>query len=456
MPLRILCFGIVTSLCLAATPLAAEPAAPAAEADVVRSRDDRIEDLERKLELVTEELARVRDQVAVPEETDLKASYGLGPAASKVYGIDRGLSIGGYGEWFYRNFVGDSGSGSDSVDGVSISDQQLDRADALRLVLYMGYKFTENIVFNSEIEFEHALIGEGTPSSGSGEVRVEFAALDFFYKDWLNARAGLVLLPMGFINEVHEPPFYYGVSRPETETRIIPSTLSEMGAGLFGNLGESVQYRAYVVNGFNARGFSDAGIRDGRQDGNRALAEDVAFVGRLDWTPAPEWLIGGSFYYGDTGQDQELGDVDVPDAALTVVEGHLQWRYDQWQARALFAYNQLSDARDLNVALMRPRNRPIAEKMLGGYVELAYDVWPDLFDSFDRSLSPFVRLEYVDTQYDVPSGYEQNRRNSYWLFTPGIQFKPHPNVALKLEYRNFDPREGERPDELSFGMGFAF
>jgi hypothetical protein len=450
--LRILFLGLVTCLLLA-PPSSAQPAG---EDDALRSRDDRIEDLERKLDLLTDELARVRDQVAVPEEKELKAAYGFGPAASKVYGTDRGLSIGGYGEWFYRNFIGDSGSGSDSVDGVSISDEQLDRADALRLVLYLGYKFTDSIVFNSEIEFEHAFIGEGTESAGSGEVRVEFAALDFFFKDWVNARAGVVLLPMGFLNEVHEPPFFYGVSRPETEVRIIPSTWSEMGAGLFGDLGENLHYRAYVVNGFNARGFSDSGIRDGRQNANRALAEDVAFVGRLDWTPTPEWQIGGSFYYGDSGQDQELGSIDIPDAALAVVEGHIQWRYEQWQARALFAYNQLSDARDLNLALGRAHDRPIAEKMLGGYLEIAYDVWPTLFGNFERSLSPFLRVEYVDTQYDVPSGYEANGRNSYWLYTPGIQFKPHPNVALKLEYRNFDPRDGERPDELSFGMGFAF
>lgn len=452
MSLRFLFLGLVTSLLLAA-PAAAQDAG---DPDALRSRDDRIADLERKLDLLTDELARVRDQVTVPEEKELSGAYGFGPAASKVYGTDRGLSIGGYGEFFYRNFIGDSGSGSDSVEGVSISDQQLDRADALRLVLYLGYKFTDNIVFNSEIEFEHAFIGEATESAGSGEVRVEFAALDFFFRDWVNARAGVLLMPMGFLNEVHEPPFYYGVSRPETETRIIPSTWSEMGAGLFGKIGETLEYRAYVVNGFNARGFTDSGIRDGRQNANRALAEDVAFVGRLDWAPTPEWLVGGSFYYGDSGQDQTVGGIDIPGAALAVVEGHVQWRYEQWQARALFAYNQLSDARELNVALGRALNRPIAEKMLGGYVEIAYDLWPDLFGSFDRSLSPFLRVEYVDTQWDVPSGFSPNRRNSYWLYTPGIQFKPHPNVALKLEYRNFDPRDGERPDELSFGMGFAF
>ena len=424
--------------------------------DQILARDDRIEALEQKLEAVVEELARVRTQVAVPDEPDLKSVYGLGPAASKIYGVERGLSIGGYGEAFYRNFIGDADSGSDSVGGLSISDRQLDRADFLRLVVYLGYKFTDRIVFNSEIEFEHGSTGGSTASSGSGSVSVEFAALDFLWKRQINARAGLLLLPMGFVNEIHEPPFFNGVQRPETEVRIIPSTWRENGAGIFGRLAESLEYRAYVVTGFNARGFSDAGVRGGRQNGNRALAEDLAVVGRLDWTPTPELLVGGSFYLGDSGQDQEVGGVDVPDASLTVFEVHGQYRRGPLEARALFAMSSLSDARDLNLALGRARNRPIADKMLGGYAEIAYDVWPRLFGDAEKSLTPFLRVEYVDTQYEVPSGFSPNRRNSYWLYTPGISFKPHPNVVLKLEYRNFAPRAGERPDELSIGMGFAF
>jgi opacity protein-like surface antigen len=429
----------------------------AQEADSDRAREDRIQDLERKLEVLTDELARVRDQVAVPEAPELTGAYGFGPAASKVYGLDSGLSIGGYGEFFYRSFIGDENAGTDSVDGLQISDHQLDRADALRMVLYLGYKFTDRIVFNSEIEFEHALTGEGTASAESGEVTVEFASLDFFWKDWINYRAGLLLIPMGFLNEVHEPPFFHGVSRTETETRIIPTTWREMGMGFFGELGETVEYRAYVVTGFNARGFSDSGVRGGRQKGNRSLAEDFAFVGRLDWSPTPEWLLGGSFYYGDSGQEQKIGgETDLPEASLMAFELHAQYRHEQLEARALFAYNQLSDARDLNIALDSRLDRPIADKMLGGYVELAYDLWPALFGDYEKYLAPFVRVEYVDTQYEVPSGYSANRRNSYWLYTPGITFKPHPNVALKLEYRNFDTRGAPRPDELAFGMGFAF
>ena len=166
------------------------------------AREDRIADLEAKLEVLAEELARVRTQVAVPEEPELEGLYGFGPAASKIYGVERGLSIGGYGEGIYTNFVGDE------------SSSDLDRADFLRLVLYFGYKFTDKIVFNSEIEFEHATTSNVGNGAGSGSASVELATLDFFYKPWLNFRAGLQLVPVGFVNELHEPPFFYGVKRP--------------------------------------------------------------------------------------------------------------------------------------------------------------------------------------------------------------------------------------------------
>ncbi len=410
------------------------------ESDAVRQRDDRIADLERKMEVLVDELSRLRTQVAVPEEPELKSVYGLGPAASKVYGTERGLSIGGYGEGFYRNKIGDE------------SDTDRDDSDFLRFVMYIGYKFTDSIVFNSEIEFEHASTGE------TGSVSVELATLDFFWKPEINFRAGLLLVPMGFVNEIHEPPFFYGVQRPETERRILPSTWRENGVGIFGQIGETLEYRSYVITGFDATGFSDAGIRGGRQKGSRALAEDLAWVTRFDWTPdlVPGLQLGGSFYFGDSGQDSETAVGDVPDARLWIAEGHLQYRNGPFHTRALFAYSQLSDTRDLNIALSRARDEPIAEKALGGYAEVAYDIWPTIFGNESKALEPFLRVEYVDTQYEVPSGFSPNRRNSYWVYTPGINFYPHPNVVLKLEYRNFNTRGGTRPDELSLGMGFAF
>ena len=121
------------------------------------------------------------------------------------------------------------------------------------------------------------------------------------------------------MNEFHEPPFFFGVNRPEVERRIIPTTWRENGVGIFGTaFAETLSYRAYVVNGFNARGYGPGGLRGGRQKGNRALAEDLAFVARADWSPTPELLLGGSVYNGDAGQDQEITvgatDVGIPNA----------------------------------------------------------------------------------------------------------------------------------------------
>ena len=228
------CLVALSSVWLAA-PALADEAAAVSDTDLLY--EDRIAELERTVKVLAEELERTRADVTVPEEPELKSSYGMGPAASKVYQLARGLSIGGYGEAFYRNYVADQTKESDT-------------ADFLRAVLYFGYKFTERIVFNSEIEIEHA-----------DEIFLEFAALDFFLKDWANVRAGLLLMPVGFLNEIHEPPFFYGVNRPDVERFIIPTTWRENGVGLFGNLGEQLEYKLYAVNGFDGSGFSSSGLR---------------------------------------------------------------------------------------------------------------------------------------------------------------------------------------------------
>lgn len=435
--------ALVTAGLLGATTARAE-----STDDAVRQRDDQIAELMRKVDVLTEEVATLRTQVAVPEDAELKSAYGMGPAASKIYGMQRGLSIGGYGEANYWNELSDSGSDNP------------DRADALRTVLYLGYKFSDRILFNSEIEFEHATTENPNNGEEGGSVSVEFAALDFLWREEANARAGLLLVPMGFLNEVHEPPFFYGVRRPDVERRILPATWRENGLGLFGRFGESLEYRAYVLNGFNAQNFSDSGIRDGRQNGSLALSEDIAFVSRLDWTPdaLPGFLLGGAFYVGDSGQDVEFNGEELPDARLWIFEGHTQYQNGPFHARGLFAYSSLSDTRELNDILATDPDfeGPIADEMLGGYAELAYDVYPLLFGDESRQLEPFVRVEYVDTQYNVASGFDPNRENAYWLQAGGLNFYPHQNVVLKLEYRNYDPREGARGDELGLGMGFAF
>lgn len=422
------------SLALALT-LAVPPTVAAAEDGA--DRDARIAALERQVQVLTEEISKLRTESAVPEEKPLASERGYAPAASKVYGVARGLSIGGYGELNYVNPVADSNAPA--------------TADALRLVTYVGYKFNERIAFNSEIELEHAFVEGGEES---GEVALEFASVDFAWKPELNFRAGLLLTPMGFINEVHEPPYFYGVFRPLTERQILPATWREMGAGAFGQLGEQVEYRAYVLTGFDAAGFGASGIRGGRQNGGESLAENFAFVGRVDVSPEllPGLDFGGSFYAGKADQNQGL-----PDARLWIAEGHAQYRNGPFHGRALFAYSDVSNAGALSASLGKAVDASIAKSMLGGYVELAYDVWPLLFgESNESALEPFVRFEYLDTQRDVAAGFVRDRNLAYSVLSTGLSYFPHPNVVLKAEYRNQNARAGKRPDEFALGLGFAY
>jgi len=396
---------------------------------------------------LAEELAQLRTRLLLPEDVSLKSTFGFGPAASKVYGVEHGFSIGGYGEAFYRKDVSDK----------TINDR--DTSDFLRFVLYAGYKFSDRIILNTEIEFEHASTSS-TESSGGGSVSVEFAYLDFLLSEPLNARVGMVIVPMGFINEIHEPVFFHGVERPEVERRIIPTTWRENGFGLFGQLTPELEYRMYAINGFNAKGLRDNGFRSARQKGNRVLAENIAFVGRVDYTPTPGLLFGASVYTGDSGQGQIVDDVAIPDTNTTLWEVHGQYRAYGLETRALFTMAHVGDAGELTSALreigeIKPSDT-IASRMLGGYVELAYDIGPWLLPNTEHYLAPFVRFAYLNTQDETPSGFSRNNNRQQRIWTPGVTYKPHPNVALKLDYRNFSPVSGKRADEVNFGMGFVF
>lgn len=281
----------------------------------------------------------------------------------------------------------------------------------------------------------------------------------------MNARVGLLLVPMGFLNEIHEPPFYLSNHRPEVERRIIPATWRENGAGLFGRmLGERLSYRIYTVNGFNSLGFDAGGIRDGRQSGSEALAEDMAFVGRLDYAPLDFLSLGASVYVGDTGQDQNIDGVGIPEGMLTLWEVHGQLRTWGLQLRALLAMSHLDEAGRLTRALGPAGTgdldvgEAVAQRTFGAYGEISYEVMQWIMPESDSemTLEPFVRVEWLDTQDDMPSGFAADRSQELEIYTAGIQFKPIPQVVLKLDYRNKRAEEGAAGDEINAGFGLVF
>ncbi len=392
---------------------------------------EEVKELKRKTSILAQELEKMRTLLVIPEEPKYKSMYGLGPAASKVYQVGKGLSIGGYGEGRYQIFTDDQNG-------------KKDNANLVRLVFYTGYKFNDWVLFNSELEFEHASTGK------NGSVSVEFAALDFFLDPRVNIRAGVVLIPMGFLNPIHEPPFYFGNNRPEVERRIIPSTWREFGVGLFGELFPGLTYTTYVVNGLDASGFSSSGIRGGRQGASKAKAENLAWVGRVDYAvPQLTGLtVGASAYLGNSGQD-EIGSADV---FTQLYEGHVQWKYRGWEFRALGAWSHIDDAAKVSAAV----GETVGEEQFGWYTELGYNILPLLMPESTHYLAPFFRYEQWDTIAQAPSGFADDGRFDRHLWQVGLNYKPIPNRVIKADYGNIDADEGTLADEFNVGLGFIF
>jgi len=406
------------------------------EARKGESEDDRLAEIERQIEILATELESLRiGEAAVKADESL---YGLGPAASKVYRVDKGVSIGGYGELLYQNFSSTLEDGS--------TNTKIDQLDFLRAVVYFGYKFNDKFILNSEIEFEHA----STDKSGSASV--EFAYVDYMWRKPVNVRAGLVLLPMGFVNELHEPTVFLGAIRPATETRIIPTTWRESGMGIFGDLGP-FSYRTYVVNGLDAGGFTAAGLRGGRQKGSKAKAEDFAWTGRIDYVGMPGLLVGLSGYFGDSGQGltDEDGTIDVP---TSIVEGHIDWRWKGLEIRFLAARAGLDDVARLNDALSITGADSIGEESVGEYFQAGYDVFT--WRKGKSQLIPYLRWEKLNTQEEVPDGFSANPATDTTIRTLGIEYKPITQLVVKVDYQDTSNKADTGFSQFNVGMGYVF
>ncbi len=382
------------------------------------SDSERIAALEQQVKVLTSEMERDLFGDVIPELGE--SIHGMGPAASKVYNKDQGLSIGGYGEVLYQNY---NGSDTDATDTF----------DMLRAILYFGYKFTDKWVLNTEIELEHA-----------EEAFVEFAYLDYLHNEALNFRGGLVLIPVGIVNELHEPTVFLGAKRSTVENRIIPTTWRENGGGIFGDVG-SVSYKLYIVNSLDGAGFAADGIRGGRQKGSKAKAEDFSIVARTDVEVAPSVTVGGSVYAGEQGQDLGV------DARLVLAEAHVMARKAGFTFNALVVGSNLDDAEELNALT----GEEAGEQMFGWYTELGYDVLSSL-DQGEKQLTPFVRLEQLNTQEEAAAGTVADPANDLDIVTVGLNFKPIDEVVFKLEHQFIKNGNDENLDQTNLALGYIF
>ena len=395
-----------------------------------------VAELERRIDVLAEEIERLRSGEDERLDVDEARRLGLAPSASATYAIDSGVSIAGYGEMLLENFADVNQGGSPT--------NKTTQFDYLRAILYAGYRFSDKFLFNSEIEVEHAK-----------EIFVEFAYVDYQATENFGLRGGMLLVPMGLVNEFHEPTVFIGAERPVTENRIIPSTWRENGGGFYGAF-DRVSFRAYVLNGFNGSSFSSDGLRGGRQKGGKAKSTSMAFTGRLDVTPTPGVFFGAGLYTGDSGQGEIVVDGTEYGIRTTIFDLHGQAQVRGADVRGLFARASLDGAARLNQALGKTGSSGVGEGMQGAYIQFGYDVLSQVAGAGDVGLTPYVRYEQVDTQHRMPAGFERSLSTDSTWFTFGIELKPNPGIVLKVDHAWVSNDADSGVNQFNVNLGYAF
>lgn len=346
-------------------------------------------------------------------------------------------SVGGYGEVHYTNR-----SGPRSPAEVNVA----------RFVFYLAHTFSERLAFRSELELEDAKIEGG---EAGGEVALEQLYLDYLFAPAFTLRAGLVLPPVGIVNEFHEPPTFNGVARPSFDREVIPTTWREIGVGAVGAFPGSsgLSYRVYLVNGLRADGFSaGSGIRGGRQEGKEASFANPSLTGRLEWA-RPGFRIGGSFWYGGSANQDSLLGTGSFDNAVALVSADARYDVGPFMFRGVVAQISVAAAEAINAAY----GGQVGSRIAGGYLEAAYNILSALAPASAQRLNAFLRYENFDTQAGVPAGVVKDESLARRITTLGLSYKPLYNVVFKGDYQLLRNKAGVGEGELlSLGVGYQF
>lgn len=331
---------------------------------------------------------------------------------------------------------------------------KLEHQDAVldfhRFVLLFNHQFSPRIRFVGELELEHALV-EGLEEAG--EIELEQAYLDFLLDRRFNVRAGMMLVPVGIINERHEPPVFNGVERPLVDTVIVPTTWFEAGAGVHGEVWRGVRYRAYVMAPLDALEFTaDEGIRGGLQKGAESRMRNAAFTGRVEYLGVPNLSLGASVWLGKgNAEDTRLN------TPVRVREVDARYTTDRLELRAQYADVAIDRAGAINETLTRlvGVDPNIARGLRGYYAEAAWRVWAQ---GAPRDLVAFARFERAHTQHRMPDGWLPLEEFNRHQWVTGLTYYPEPDVALKVDYVWLRNRSDfiRSPSSFNVGLGWWF
>jgi len=342
--------------------------------------------------------------------------------------------------------------------------QQLDsdvryngKLDIHRMVLLFGYQFNKNLKFISEIEYEHVK-----------EVFVEQAFLDYKVNKYITWRSGLILVPMGIVNERHESNTFNGVLRPSSDKYLVPTTWRELGTGFTGiDINTSIRYQLYVLNGFNgydesAKFNGSNGLRSGRQKAAKSYMSSPTFTAKVEYFGYPNLVIGLASYMGksqstlyDNIQKNDMVALAKADSSTVGINMFgLDARYLKkgWTFRGQYIYTQLNNTEQYNSF----GNTDLASKISGYYVEAAYNIFQQTKIK-EQQLFAFVRYDQYNTHQKVEEKTNANEAYNRNDLTIGFTYKPTNLVAFKTDVQlKGNEASTENESFLNFGIGFAF
>jgi len=315
-----------------------------------------------------------------------------------------------------------------------------DEIDIHRWVIGLAYDFSDRIRMDMELDFEHA----------ATELEFEYGFLEFDLKPGLSARVGSVLMPVGPLNEFHEPPTFYSVERPYVQNSMIPTTWQENGVGVVGRAFQNkLAFRAYATAGLDASKFTALdGLRKGRSKSARSKIEDWAGVGRIEFSPVKYFTISSSGYAGGADQSNPaLGYVLVK-----IWEGDVKFRYQGFELSGIFLRTEINGAERVSAV----GTQTVGSAMQGGYAEAAYHLKELWKEKSKTDIVIFGRYERFNTNHEVPAGLTANRKALRRIFTTGLAYFPLSSVALKLDGEFWKDGINDKVERLNVGAAFMF
>jgi hypothetical protein len=379
--------------------------------------------------------------------------------------------FGGYGEMLFQRmdygpdrYKAPSGSPADSRSYLTIP----------RSVFAMDYKFSEDLVFGAEVEFEYGGTGAAMEleysEGGEYEMEIEKAGevvLEQFHitkrlANWLNIRAGHLIVPVGLTNAHHEPVFFFGARRPEGEVAMLPSTWHETGIALLGYF-PALKYELMLVNGLDPNGFSTANwVGSGKQGVfEQVVATHPAVAARVEYSGVKGLRLGTSGYYGRTAKNStKPQSLTGMKGTVAIASADAQYLAHGVVARANVVYGYLSDSKaisNINSLLFNKTGYPITEvakNALTYAVEAGYNVFS--FFGTKEKLYPFVRYEYYNTAEALERGARQQPRYKVDLTALGINYQLLPQLVVKADYSIRRIDAGNYNSEHTFSAGIAY